>query len=109
MKLQCGSVRTLPGVLHILALARNLISISKLNNARVKILFEKDTCKMVRVALVLMRGVRIGTLYKLQGSTIVDECNNYVVHKSGAKNIVVSGEKTMLWHQRLEHIGEKGL
>eukprot|EP00253_Pinus_taeda_P035580 PITA_35580 len=56
-----------------------------------------------------MWGVRIGTLYKLQGSTIFDGCNSSVVPKSGAKNIVVSGEKTMLWHQRLGNIGEKGL
>jgi 5'-3' exoribonuclease 2 len=32
-----------------------------------------------------------------------------VVPESGAENLVVSGEKTMLWHQRLGHIGEKGL
>ena len=30
-----------------------------------------------------------------------------MVPESGAKNIVVSREKTMLWHQRLGHIGEK--
>jgi len=46
--------------------------------------FEKDTCKMVRGALVLMWGVRTGTLYKLQGSTIVDGCNSSVVPESGA-------------------------
>jgi len=32
-----------------------------------------------------------------------------MVPKSGVENLVVSGEKTMLWHQRLGHIGEKGL
>eukprot|EP00253_Pinus_taeda_P026071 PITA_26071 len=62
LKLQGGRTRTLPGVLHIHALARNLISVSKLDDAGVKTVFEKDTCKMVRGALVLMRGVRIGTL-----------------------------------------------
>eukprot|EP00253_Pinus_taeda_P002527 PITA_02527 len=67
LKLEGGRVRTLLGVLHIPALARNLISVSKLDDAGVKTVFEKDTCKMVRGALVLMRGVRIGTLYKLQG------------------------------------------
>eukprot|EP00253_Pinus_taeda_P014620 PITA_14620 len=66
LKLQGGRVRTLLGVLHILALARNLISVSKLDDTGVKKVFEKDTCKMVRGALVLMWGVRIGTLYKLQ-------------------------------------------
>ena len=109
LKLQGGRVKTLLGVLHILALARNLISVSKLDDAGVKIMFEKDACKMVRGALVLMQGVLIGTLYKLQCSTVIDGCNSFVVPKSGAKNLVVSGEKTMLWHQRLGNIGEKGL
>eukprot|EP00253_Pinus_taeda_P031268 PITA_31268 len=109
LKLQGGRVRTLLGVLHIPALARNLISVSKLDDAVVKTVFEKDTCKMVRGALVLMWGVRIGTLYKLQGSTVVDGCNSSMVPENGAKNLVVSGDKTTLWCQRFGHIGEKGL
>jgi len=32
-----------------------------------------------------------------------------MVPKSAAENMVVSREKTMLWHQSLGHIGEKGL
>ena len=32
-----------------------------------------------------------------------------MVPRSRVENIVVSGEKTMLLHQRLGHIGEKGL
>eukprot|EP00253_Pinus_taeda_P020988 PITA_20988 len=95
--------------MQIPALTKNLIFVSKLDDAGVKIVFEKDTCKMVRGALVLMRGVRIGTLYNLQGSTVIDGCNSSVVPKSGAENLVVYGEKTVLWHQRLGHIGEKGL
>jgi len=54
LKLQGGRVRTLLGVLHIPASARNVISIRKLDDAGVKIVFEKDTCKMVWGALVLM-------------------------------------------------------
>ena len=65
LKLQGGRIRTLLGVLHIPALARNLISVSKIDDAGVNIVFEKDACKMVRGALILMRGVQIGTLYKL--------------------------------------------
>eukprot|EP00253_Pinus_taeda_P006102 PITA_06102 len=48
LKLQGGRVRTFLGVLHIPALARNLIFVSKLDDAGVKIVFEKDTYKMVR-------------------------------------------------------------
>ena len=32
-----------------------------------------------------------------------------MVPESGAENLVVSGEKTMLCHKRLENIGEKGV
>eukprot|EP00253_Pinus_taeda_P018277 PITA_18277 len=109
LKLQGGRVRTLPGVLHIPALARNLISESRLDDTSVKIVLKKDTCKMVQEVLVLMRGIQIGTLYKMQGSIVVDGCNSSVVPESGVENLVVSGEKTMLWYQRLGHIGEKGL
>ena len=62
MKLQGGRVRKLLGVLHIPALARNLVFVSKLDDAGVKIVFKKDTYKMVWGALVLMWGVRIGTM-----------------------------------------------
>ena len=62
-----GRIRTLPGMLHIPGLARNLISVSKMVDAGVKIVFEKDRSKMIRGAMVLMRGVQYGTLYKLLG------------------------------------------
>eukprot|EP00253_Pinus_taeda_P005780 PITA_05780 len=48
LKLQCGRVRTLPSVLHIPVLARNLIFVGMLDDAGVKTVFEKDTCKMVQ-------------------------------------------------------------
>ena len=51
---------------------------------------------MLRGALVLIWGVWIGTVYKKQRSTIVDGCNSSMVLESGAENLVVSREKTML-------------
>jgi len=107
-RLKVGRIRTHLCVLNILALA-NLIYLSKMDDACVKTIFEKDTCNMVWGALVLILGVGIGTLYKLLGRFFIDGCNSFVVPKSGGKNLVVSREKTMLWHQRLGHIGEKGL
>ena len=47
-----------------------------MDDAGVKTVFEKDTCKMVGEALVLMQGFRIGTLYSckvallLMGATV---------------------------------------
>jgi hypothetical protein len=51
-------------------------------------------------------------LYKIQGSTISDGCNSYIVPDIGVeeeRTLTVSREKVMLWHQRLGHIREKGL
>jgi hypothetical protein len=67
---------------------------------------------MVRGAMVLMKGVWFGTLYKLLGITISDGCNSSIVPDIGVeeeRTPTVSGEKVMLWHQRLGNIGEKGL
>jgi hypothetical protein len=61
---------------------------------------------------VLMRGVRCGTLYKLLGSTYTNGCNSFVVpeHRNEGENTnTIPEKKTMLWHQILGHIGEKGL
>jgi hypothetical protein len=45
--LKYGRIRTLPGVLHIPKLARSLISVRKMEDAGVDIVFGNDTCKMV--------------------------------------------------------------
>jgi hypothetical protein len=107
-----GRIRTLLGVLHILGLARNFIYVRKMDHAWVKIIFEKETCRMVRREMVLFKGVWFRTLYKLQGSTISDGFNSSIVPDIGVeeeRTPTVSGEKFILWHQRLWHIEEKGL
>jgi hypothetical protein len=106
-----GRIRTLPSVLYILELAINLIYLRKMDDAGVKIVFEKETYTMVRGAMVFLKVVWFVTLYKMQGSTISNGCNIYVVLHIGdeEKMHIVFGAKTMLWHQRLGHIGEKGL
>jgi hypothetical protein len=50
-----GRIRTLPGVLHIPGLAINLICVRKMENERIQIVFEKETCRMVRGAMVLLK------------------------------------------------------
>jgi hypothetical protein len=61
---------------------------------------------------MLMRGVRCGTLYKLLGRTYTNGCNSsFFLEKTNKKDKTntVLENKTMLWHQRLGHIGEKCL
>jgi hypothetical protein len=62
-----GRIRTLLGVLHIPGLAKNLIFVRKMDDAGVKTMFEKETCRMVRGEMVLLKGVWFGTLYKAAG------------------------------------------
>jgi hypothetical protein len=110
--LKYGRIRTLSGVLHIPKLARSLISVSKLDDAGVDTVLGKGTCKMVQGSMVLMRAFRCGTLYKLLGNTYTNGCNNYFVLEKTNKEYktnTIPRKKTMLWHQRLGHIREKGL
>ena len=94
-----GRIRTLPGVLHIPKLARSLISVSKLDDARVNTVFGKNTWKMVRGEMVLMRGVHCGTLYKFLGRTYTNGCNSSIVleqKNEGDKTNTVPEKKNML-------------
>jgi len=57
-----GRIITLCMVFHILELSRNLISISKMSDVSVYIVFEKETYKMVQGEMVLLRGFQNGNL-----------------------------------------------
>ena len=88
------------------------LSVSKMSGAGIQVIFNKESCKMVRGAMVLARGIRTGTLYKLEASTVSDKYNSSVVGEDTSetkRNPSLAIEKTMLWHQRMGHIGEKGL
>jgi hypothetical protein len=80
---------------------------------------------MARSATVLMKGVWIGTLYKLLGNVDSNGCNNIVVPKIESTSTQLNSSRdeliqtysrslcqfdlTMLWHKRMGHIGEKSL
>ena len=55
-------------MLNIPGLERNLIYVTKMSDGGMHTLFQKDSCNMVRGAMVLMIEVWIGTLYKLLGN-----------------------------------------
>jgi hypothetical protein len=112
LRLIDGRIRKLPSVMHILGLDINLICVRKVDDAGVKTIFGKETCKMVRGEMALLNGVQFGTLYNLQGRTFSDGCNRSIVPDIGIeeeRTPTVSRENVMLWHQRLGHIREKGL
>ena len=55
-----------------------------------------------------MRGVWIGILYKLLGKTETSGCYNTIILEADEISSCLV-DSTMLWHQQLGHIGEKGL
>jgi hypothetical protein len=65
-------------VLHISGLEINPISVSKMSEEGMHTLFQKDSCNIVRGGMVLMKGVQIGTLYKLLGNVDSTRCNKAV-------------------------------
>jgi hypothetical protein len=76
MILQDGRSSTLPCVLHITGLERNMIYVSKMSEAGVHTLFQKDMCNIVIGVMVLMKGSPIGTVYKLLGNVDLTGCNS---------------------------------
>jgi hypothetical protein len=76
-------------VLHIPSLERNLISVSKMTDAGVHTLFHKDTFEMVRGAMVLIKGVRIGALYKFLRNFDSTGCNNITVLEVDSTQIIL--------------------
>jgi hypothetical protein len=85
-----GIVRTLMDVRHVPELKRNLISLGVLDSGGYMITGQGGALKVCKGILVVMKATNIGNLYKLEGSTQVNE------------STVVSKEErvsTCLWHQ----------
>jgi hypothetical protein len=105
-----GRIRTLFGVLHIPRLAKSLIFVRKMDDAAVKTMFEKETCRMVQGAILLLKFglklyIRCRETLLMMGVTVP---LFLILEPKMKRNPTVSGEKAMLWHQILGHIREKG-
>jgi hypothetical protein len=85
LRLIYGRIRTLHDVLNIPSLVRYLIYVSKMDDVGVKAIFEKETYRMVRAAMVLLKGFQFGTLYEMKGSTISDGFNSSIVLDIGVQ------------------------
>ena len=104
LRMRDGTIKTIPDVMHIPWMSKNLLSVGTMADAGVNFTCDKDSCKMTRGSIVIARGVRYGTLYKLLGETM--STSGAFVSEKAKKD----GQNTsMLWHQRLGHISEKGL
>src|SRR5688572_13417400 len=99
IKTHDGIVRTLKEVRHIPNMTRNLISLGTLEANGCRYKGEDGVLKVCRGSMVLMKGIRKGSLYILLGSTVTGSA-------AAVLNLDES-DSTKLWHMRLGHMGEK--
>jgi len=101
MKTHDGVVRTLSKVQHILNMTRNLISLCTLEANGYRYLVENSVLKVTKGAMVLMKGLRQGSLYILHGTTVTGLA---AVCRTSS-----DVDNTKLWHIRLGHVSEHGM
>jgi len=84
-------------VRHIPDMTHFLVSLGTLETNGCRIVMENGVLKVTKGAMVMMKGLRQGSLYILQGATVTG------VAAVGTEN------DTRLWHMRLGHMSEKGM
>ena len=101
IRIHDGTIRTLSDVRYVPDLRKNLISLSILDLKGCRINIESSDIKVSRGALVLLKGKRTGSLYILEGSTVIGEI--------GRPSSVTESKSTHLKRRQLGHRREKGM
>jgi len=100
IKMHDGIIRTLTEVRHVPELKKNLISIGIMDGKGFKCNTENGVMKIQKGSTMVMKGIKRGNLYILQGTTCMDDGLVAVASKSN-KSIP---DLTQLWH-----MSEKGM
>lgn len=80
-----GIIRYFPNVGHVHGLKRNRIWVIYFTNGGVDVIFTRNMCKLVRSALVFLKCIRVGIVYRLNVTTIVEINSNFAtIEKSQA-------------------------
>jgi hypothetical protein len=103
LKMYDGLIRTIIGVRHVKDLRKNLLSVGQFDSLGCKIRTDNGIMKIVKGALVVLKARKtVANMFVLMGET----------HHGAAASIASASsaeEKTMMWHQKLGHMSEKGL
>ncbi|GJZ26033.1 gag-pol polyprotein [Tanacetum coccineum] len=103
VKMHDGIVRTIRDVRHVDGLKKNLLSIGQLDDLGCKVEIQNKIMKIIKGALVLMRGEKVAAnLYQLKGE-IIEEAEASVASHSPSHRVAVT------WHQKLGHMSEQGM
>nr|GEX51077.1 hypothetical protein [Tanacetum cinerariifolium] len=103
VKMYDGTVRTIWDVRHMEGLKKNLLSLGNLDDLGCKVEIQNKIMKILKGALVLMRGEKVAAnLYQLKGE-IIEEAEVSVASHSPSHKVGVT------WHQKLGHMSEQGM
>jgi hypothetical protein len=92
-------VKILTNVKYVPNLKKNLISLGTLDSLGYGYSAKNGVMKITKAIMVIIKGNKIGNLYKLLGDTIT---SGAVVSTSEE----VNDDNTVLWHMQLGHLGE---
>jgi hypothetical protein len=97
-----GIVRILTNVRYVPNLKKNLISLGTLDSLGYGYSAKDGVMKITKGTMVIMKGKKIGNLYKLLGDTVI---GGVVMSTLVEPN----DDNTVLWHMRLGHLGERSM
>ena len=102
IKMFDGIVRVLSNVRHVPELRKNLISLGVLDDLGYSYSSKGGIMKVTKGALMVMKGQKVSTLYRLIGNIVIGRVAVTTPVESSTDN-------TKLWHMRLGHIGKRGM
>ncbi|KAK3001151.1 hypothetical protein RJ639_022142 [Escallonia herrerae] len=101
IRMHDGIVRTSTDVRHIPGLRKNLISLGTLDYNECSYRASGGVMRIMKGAIVVMKGLKQNNLYLLQGSTVTGV--------STASSSDIDSNTTKLWHMRIGHMSESGM
>ncbi|GJZ97609.1 retrovirus-related pol polyprotein from transposon TNT 1-94 [Tanacetum coccineum] len=103
VKMHDGTVHTIRDVRHVEGLKKNLLSLGQLDDLGCKVEIQNKIMKVIKGALVLMKGEKVAAnLYQLKGE-IMEEAEASVASHSPSHRVAIT------WHQKLGHMSEQGM
>ncbi|KAK2995464.1 hypothetical protein RJ640_005398, partial [Escallonia rubra] len=99
IRMHYGIMRTLTDVRHVPELRKNLISLGTLDSNGCSYWATGGVMRIMKGALVVMKGLKQNSLYLLQGSIVTGAAS--------ASSSNIDSDTTKLWHMRLGHMSER--
>ncbi|KAK2970709.1 hypothetical protein RJ640_015134 [Escallonia rubra] len=102
IRMHDGIVRTLTSVRHVPKLRKILISLGTLDSNGCSYRASCGVMRIMKGALIVMKGLKQHSLYLLQGSTVTEAT-------ATTSSSDIDFDTAKLWHMRLEHMRERGM